>query len=94
MTQVEVADELDINQSIVSDYENGVIRVHAALVAGFARVLKASADEILGLKALRGNGHIKDRRFVRRLEDIDKLSKRDRQLLLGTIDAFLSKPSR
>lgn len=91
MTQSEVADELGINQSAVSDYEKGVVRMHAALVAGFARIFKVTADQLLGLEKPAANGHLKDRRFVRRLERIDKLSKRDRQLLLGTIDAFLSK---
>ena len=54
------------------------MRVHAALVAAFAKVLRASADEILGLQKPSPNGHTKDRRFVRRLEKIDQLSKRDR----------------
>jgi len=89
MTQAEVAAELDINQSAVSDYEKGVVRLHAALVAGFARTFRVTADQILGLEKPPTNGHIKDRRFARRIENIDKLSKRDRQLLLGTIDKFL-----
>jgi transcriptional regulator with XRE-family HTH domain len=93
MTQVEVARELGINQSAVSEYEKGEIRIHAALVAGFAKVLRASADEILALDKPQGDGHVKDRRFLRRIEQVDKLSKRDRQSLLGTIDAFLSKVS-
>lgn len=93
MTQVEVARELGINQSAVSEYEKGQIRMHAALIAGFASVLQSSADEILGIEELKQSSHIKDRRFVRRLEKVDKLSKRDRQSLLGTIDAFLSKVS-
>jgi len=85
MTQSDVADELRINQSSVSDYEKGVVRMHAALVAGFARVFKVTTDQLLGLEKPAANGHLKDRRFLRRLERIDKLSKRDRQLLLGTI---------
>jgi transcriptional regulator with XRE-family HTH domain len=92
MSQVELARELGITQSALSDYELGETRMHAALVAAFAKALKASADEILGLQEPERNGHHpKDRRFVRRLEKIDRLSKRDRQILLGTIDAFLSK---
>jgi transcriptional regulator with XRE-family HTH domain len=91
MTQVELAAELGITQSAVSDYEKGAVRVHAALVAALAKALRASADEILGHQKPSPNGHTKDRRFVRRLEKLDRLSKRDRQTLLGTIDAFLSK---
>jgi transcriptional regulator with XRE-family HTH domain len=91
MTQTELAAELGITQSAVSDYEKGAVRIHAVLVAALAKALRASADEILGLEKPKGNGHPKDRRFLRRLERLDKLSKRDRQTLLGTIDAFLAK---
>jgi len=56
------------------------------------KVLRVSADQILGLEPLKENGHVEDRRFVRRLEKVDRLPKRDRQTHLGTIDAFLSRP--
>lgn len=91
MTQLELAQELGITQAIVSSYEKGSVRMHAALVAAFAKALHSSADELLGLSSPKRNGQIKDRRFLRRLEKVDRLSKRDRQSLLGTIDAFLSK---
>ena len=86
-----LAKELGVNQSAISDYEKGVVRVHAALIAASAKVLKVSADEILALEKPKANGRVKDRRFVRRLDQIDRLPKRDRQTLLGTIDAFLAR---
>jgi hypothetical protein len=69
----------------------GITQADLALVAALAKVLKVSADEVLGLEPSKENGHVKDRRFVRRLDRIDRLSKRDRQTLVGTIDAFLAK---
>jgi len=93
MTQIELAAELGINQSAVSDYEKGEVRIHAAMLAGLARVLKSSADEILGLEKAKGNGHAPDRRFLRRIERLHQLSRRDQQAILGTIDAFLAKVS-
>jgi transcriptional regulator with XRE-family HTH domain len=93
MTQIELAAELGINQSAVSDYEKGEVRIHAAMLAGLAKVLKVSADEILGLEKVRGNGHTPDRRFLRRIERLHRLSRRDQQAILGTIDAFLAKVS-
>ena len=93
MTQIELAAELGINQSAVSDYEKGEVRIHAAMLAGLARVLKSSADEILGLEKTKGNGHAPDRRFLRRIERLHQLSRRDQQAILGTIDAFLAKVS-
>jgi len=94
MTQAELALELGVNQSAVSDYEKGVVRIHAALLAALATVLKSSADEILGLgKHPSKRGPTSDRRFLRRIEQLHRLSRRDQQSILGTIDAFLSKVS-
>lgn len=96
MSQAELAAELGVNQTAVSDYETGAARIHAAMLAALARVLRVSADEILGLSAARTartSSPAPDRRFLRRLERLHQLSRRDQQALLGTIDAFLGKVS-
>ncbi len=90
LTQAEVAQKLGINQTLVSQYENGKLRLHGALIAGLAKVLRVSADEILGLRKPAENGQPRDRRFLKRLEQIEKLPGRKKQALLTTIDAYLS----
>ncbi len=89
MTQGELGAKLSTSQAVVSRYEKGALRLHAALVADVARAVHASADEILGLKDLKPNGVLHDRRFVRRLEQIAGLSKRKKQALLMMLDSFL-----
>lgn len=76
----------------MSEYESGQTRIHGALVAAFAKVLRVSADEILGMREPKENGLMKDRRFLRRLEQIDRLPRRKKDALLTTIDAFLKQP--
>ncbi len=94
MTQKELAEALGVTQPVVSDYENDVIRLPADVVAELAKILTVSADEILGLKVNASkNSTLKNRRLVRRVQQIDKLPKRDQEALLRTIDAFLSKAS-
>lgn len=95
LSQVELAQRLGIHQSLISQYERGYLRLHGALLVRLAQALKTTPDEILALKTSQGNGspHSIDRRFLRRLQKLDKLSPRDKKLLLGTIDAFLSKVS-
>lgn len=88
-TQVEIADALGINQSLVSQYERGETRLHAALVAAYARALRTTADQILGLEKIPEDGVLKDRRFLRRLQKIDQLSKRRKQALLKSLDMLL-----
>jgi transcriptional regulator with XRE-family HTH domain len=95
LSQVEVAQRLGIHPSLVSQYERGYLRLHGALLVRMAEVLKTTPDEILAVKEVRSNNdeHPIDRRFLRRLKKVDKLSAHDKKLLLGTIDAFLSKVS-
>lgn len=89
LTQVELAAKVGIDQTLLSTYERGTVRLHGAMVAALAKALRAPADELLGLKVSKENGLIKDRRFLRRLELIDKLPRRKKDALLTTIDAFL-----
>ena len=91
MTQVEVARELGVTQPVLSDYERGELRLHGQLIIDLTRILRVSADELLGLEKLKRNGSLKNRQLLRRLQQLDRLPKRDQQALLRTIDAFLSK---
>lgn len=92
LPQVELARLLRVHQTNISAMERGARALTIHQILKLSRVLKVSTDEILAGTKARENGHV-DRRFLRRLEKIDKLSKRDKQSLLGTIDAFLSKVS-
>jgi transcriptional regulator with XRE-family HTH domain len=95
LTQIELAERLRVSQPVISDYENDVIRLPADTVAQIAEVLGASADELLGLKAPAAHaaGGIKNRRLYRRMQEIEKLPRRDQEALLRTIEAFISKAS-
>lgn len=89
LTQVELAQKVGIDQTLLSTYERGTVRIHGAMVAALAKALRTTTDELLGLKQSKENGLIKDRRFLRRLEQIDRLPRRKKDALLTTIDAFL-----
>lgn len=95
MTQIELAERLRVSQPVISDYENDVIRLPADTVVQIAEVLGASTDELLGLKApaAQAAGGIKNRRLYRRMQEIEKLPRRDQEALLRTIEAFISKAS-
>lgn len=89
LTQAEIAEGLGIDQSLISEYERGVVRLHGSLIIGLAKLLKVSTDQLLGVEKLKNGDILGDRRFLRRLLRIEKLSRREKQLLLGTIDKFL-----
>jgi len=92
-TQVELAAMVGMIQAVISDYERDKLRPYADVVARFAVALGLSSDELLGLKAPKRNGAAKNRRFLRRIQQIENLPKRDQEALLRTIDAFLTKAS-
>ena len=90
-TQVELAQRLGLTQAIVSDYERGRLRPHPGVLVRLAETLQISADELLGLRPVQKTTGVRDRRFLRRLQAISELPKRDQDALLRTIDAFLGK---
>lgn len=89
-TQIELAEKLGIVQAIISDYERGKLRPHHEMLARLAVALQVSADQLLGLKTQPQKSSPLNRRFLRRLQAVDKLPQRDQEALLRTIDAFLS----
>ena len=92
-TQVEFAEKAETIQAIISDYERDKLRPYADVVVRFALVLDVSTDELLGIarSASTRRGSRPDRRFLRRLESVHALPKRDQDALLRTIDAFLAR---
>jgi transcriptional regulator with XRE-family HTH domain len=94
LTQVGVAEALGLAQGLVSKYETGDLLLHGELIIEFARVLGVSADDILGIerhRAIRPTVPAVDRTLARRLAQLQALPRRDRDALLRTLDAFLSK---
>jgi transcriptional regulator with XRE-family HTH domain len=89
LTQVQLAERLGLDQTLISAYERGTIRIHAAIIAACAKVLKTSSDEILGLKKTHSNGRVKSLGLRRRLKHMDRLPRTDLRALLQTIDRFL-----
>lgn len=90
-TQVELAEMVGAIQPIISDYERGRLRPHPDMLVSLARALNISSDELLGIESAPKPSSQVNRRFLRRLQAVDKLPKRDQEALLRTIDAFLSK---
>lgn len=93
LTQGELAQQLGIDQTLVSNYERGAARLHGALVAGFAKALRVSSDEILGLKQSIGPDPTNARR-LRRLQQLDLLPVADQRAVLRFMEALLAQRRR
>ena len=94
LTQVDLAETLEITQSNLSAIERGARGLTVHQVVKLARALRSTTDEILSPAKTTAKGDqeaLKDRRFLRRLQKVDQLPERDQQALLRTLDAFLGK---
>ncbi len=94
ITQVELAARLDTTQALVSKIERGDVLLHGELIATLARIYNVTTDEILGVadgRRVAPPAPVKDRRLVRRLQALERLSKRDKEAVIRTLDAFLRK---
>lgn len=92
ISQYKLAEKLGIDQGSISNIERGKRSVTIHQVVRLAKALHASTDDILlggPASPANGNGFPKDRRLVRSLQMAEKLSKRDRQTLLRSIETFL-----
>lgn len=93
--QVDVAEQLGVAQSMVSRVERGEIRMHAELLAHFARLYDVTPNDILGFDSSTNGASTKiPRRLQKRLATFDKLTKRDRDSLIRLMDAFLEKVNK
>jgi transcriptional regulator with XRE-family HTH domain len=87
---MELAQRMGITQALITDYERDKLRPYAEMVVRFALALSLSTDEVLGVRASATAAEARvPRRFLRRIEALAQLPKRDQEALLRTIDAFL-----
>lgn len=97
LTQIDLAQALDITQTLISKYERGDLLLHGELIAQIAGILRVSADELLGVQlrapraAAPAVAPIVNKTLARRLAQLQALPRRDRDALLRTLDAFLLK---
>jgi transcriptional regulator with XRE-family HTH domain len=89
-TQVQLAEQIGIIQSLVSDYETDRLKLSAEMAVRFALALGVTTDELLYSSVKRTPGKAPNRKVLRRLEQIESLPRRKQEALIMTIDQFLS----
>jgi transcriptional regulator with XRE-family HTH domain len=90
--QAELADQLGVTQPMISRIEKGLARLNGELIVKLASIFSISTDELLGAKTKPLPETAVGRRWLKRLQRIDGLSKREQDALALIIDAFLAKP--
>jgi transcriptional regulator with XRE-family HTH domain len=89
-TQVQLAGQIGIIQSLVSDYETDRLKLSAEMAVRFALALGVTTDELLYSSVKTTPSKAPSRKVLRRLEQIESLPRRKQEALIMTIDQFLS----
>ena len=88
LTQSQLAEQVCINQRVVSDYEVGRAGISADMLIRLCSVLKCSSDNVIGLKP-ENKSEKPNLRISRRLKRIEQLPINQQKALLQNIDMFL-----
>lgn len=91
---MQLASKLDVSQRAISRLETVAEYPTVPLLVAICEVLGASADELLGLKSppkAAATRQPPEEKLARRLREAQRLPRRDRDALLRTLDAFLSR---
>ncbi len=90
-TQQQLADEIGVSRRMVAYYETESEHPPANLLTDLARVLNVSTDDLLGSGSRKRAKVIAvSPRLERRMRQIEALSPRPKQQLLGLIDTFIA----
>jgi transcriptional regulator with XRE-family HTH domain len=89
-TQVQIAEQIGIIQTLISDYETDRLKLSAEMAVRFSMALGVSIEELLHPEAKIPTAKMPSRKVLRRLEQIETLPRRQQEALLMTIDSFLA----
>lgn len=88
LTQAELGKAVGVSQRVVAYYEGEGGQPPGALLADLSRVLKVTADELLGLKPVTEKPTPKTARLLKRLRKIEELPAVDQRTVLKLLDAL------
>jgi transcriptional regulator with XRE-family HTH domain len=88
------ASEVGISQRMVVYYEKECERIPVWLLPMFAKALKVTTDQLLGLEKEEDSGHTRDNRLWRRFSQVEKLPSPKRKQIVQILDAFLESEKR
>jgi transcriptional regulator with XRE-family HTH domain len=90
LTQVQLAEALDVSQQAITAYESGQRRVPISMLPLLARTLGVSLEELIGTPAQRGSGKRGPApKLQQQLERIAQLPKARQRVVSEVLDSLL-----
>jgi transcriptional regulator with XRE-family HTH domain len=90
LTQAELGTKVGASQRVIAYYESHEAQPPGAMLVDLAKALKVSADELLGLKAVKEKTSPKQARLLKRLQQVEKLPPADQRAVLKFVDALVA----
>lgn len=93
LSQRELGERVAIETAQISRYERGLAMPNAENLIDLARFLRVGIAKLLLGQEERSNGGeppIQDISLLERLRDLEKLSRKDREMIIGLIDAVIA----
>jgi len=88
LTQAELAEKVGITRVLVSAYESGRVRLFDEMIIRFAKALKVSTDELLGMSN-QSNEKCPSLRFMRRIKELESLPEIKKKRILSNLDDLI-----
>lgn len=89
LTQLELAEETGLIQSLISAYERGVLRLTADMVIRFAKILNVSTDYLLNIEPIEKRNDF-PLKITSRMAGIQKLPETEQRHLFHIIDTYIT----
>jgi transcriptional regulator with XRE-family HTH domain len=90
LTEVQLAEALDVSQQAITAYESGQRRVPISMLPLLARTLGVSLEELIGTPAQRGSGKRGPApKLQQQLERIAQLPKARQRVVSEVLDSLL-----
>lgn len=92
LSQRELAEGIQIETAQISRYERGMVMPNAESLLALARVLRVGVGLLLGQeseRAVADQHPIQDISLLERFRDLEKLSRKDREVVIALIDAWI-----
>ncbi len=93
LSQVQLADRIGIIQSLVSTYEKDKLRLSVEMAVRFALALGVGVEQLVSPKSNPHPMPKPNRRWLRRMEQIEKLPPRRQEFVLQALDSLLKAQS-
>jgi transcriptional regulator with XRE-family HTH domain len=94
LTQVQLAEALDLTQQMVASYEVGRRRVPVSLLPQIAETLTVSLDELIGKKDLQPAKRGPAPKLQQQIERIQQLPRSKQRFVIEMLDTVLAQASR